>query len=88
MKKSRFSETQIISVLARHERGEKTRELCRELGISEATFYAWKAKYGGLSVSELKRIKELEAENARLKRMYADLSLVHEALKEAVRGKA
>ena len=88
MKKSRFSETQILSVLARHERGEKTRELCRELGISEATFYAWKAKYGGLSVSELKRIKELEAENARLKRMYADLSLVHEALKEAVRGKA
>lgn len=88
MKKSRFTETQIISVLARHERGEKTRELCRELGISEATFYAWKAKYGGLSVSELKRIKELEAENARLKRMYADLSLVHEALKEAVRGKA
>ena len=88
MKKSRFSETQIISVLARHERGEKTRELCRELGISDATFYNWKAKYGGLSVSELKRIKELEAENARLKRMYADLSLVHEALKEAVRGKA
>ena len=88
MKKSLFSETQIISVLARHERGEKTRELCRELGISEATFYAWKAKYGGLSVSELKRIKELETENARLKRMYADLSLVHEALKEAVRGKA
>jgi putative transposase len=88
MKKSRFSETQIIAVLARHERGEKTRELCRELGISEATFYNWKAKYGGLSVSELKRIKELEAENARLKRMYADLSLVHEALKEAVRGKA
>ena len=88
MKKSRFSETQIIAVLARHERGEKTRELCRELGISEATFYNWKAKYGGLSVSELKRIKELEAENARLKRMYADLSLVHEALKEAMWGKA
>lgn len=88
MKKSRFSETQIISVLSRQERGEKVRDLCRELGISEATFYNWKAKYGGLSVSELKRIKELEAENARLKRMYADLSLVHEALKEAVRGKS
>ena len=88
MKKSQFSETQIISVLARQERGEKVRDLCRELGISDATFYNWKAKYGGLSVSELRRIKELEAENARLKRMYADLSLVHEALKEAVRGKA
>ncbi len=88
MKKSRFPESKIIAVLARHERGEKTRDLCRELGISDATFYNWKAKYGGLSVSELRRIKELEAENARLKRMYADLSLVHEALKEAVRGKA
>ena len=87
MKKSRFSETQIISVLARQERGEKVRDLCRELGISDATFYNWKAKYGGMSVSELKRIKELEAENARLKRMYANLSLVHEALKEAVAKK-
>lgn len=87
MKKSRFSETQIISVLARQERGEKVSNLCRELGISDATFYNWKAKYGGMSVSELKRIKELEAENARLKRMYADLSLVHEALKEAVAKK-
>jgi len=87
MKKSQFSEPQIIAVLSRQERGEKVRDLCRELGISEATFYNWKAKYGGMSVSELKRIKELEAENARLKRMYADLSLVHEALKEAVRGK-
>ena len=87
MKRSKFSETQIISVLSRHERGEKTRDLCRELGISDATFYNWKAKYGGLSVSELKRIKELEEENARLKRMYADLSLVHEALKDAVAKK-
>lgn len=87
MKKSRFSETQIISVLARQERGEKVSNLCRELGISDATFYNWTAKYGGLSVSELKRTKELEAENARLKRMYADLSLVHEALKEAVAKK-
>ena len=87
MKKSRFSEPQIIAALQRQERGEKARDICRELGISEATFYAWKAKYGGMSVSELKRIKELEAENARLKRMYADLSLVHEALKEAVAKK-
>ncbi|WP_069131960.1 transposase, partial [Rhodohalobacter halophilus] len=62
----------------------KVRDICREHGISDATFYNWKAKYGGLSVSELARIKELEAENARLKRMYADLSLVHHALKDAV----
>ena len=87
MKKSRFSEAKIISVLKRNERGEKVKDLCREIGISDATFYNWKAKYGGLSVSELKRIKELESENARLKRMYADLSLVHEALKDAVEKK-
>lgn len=87
MKKSLFTETQIIAVLTRHERGEKARDICREIGISDATFYVWKAKYGGMSVSELKRIKELEAENARLKRMYADLSLVHEAFKEAVAKK-
>ena len=87
MKKSRFSEAKIISVLQRNERGEKVSTLCRELGISDATFYNWKAKYGGLSLSELKRTKDLEAENARLKRMYAELSLVHEALKEAVAKK-
>ncbi len=87
MKKSRFSESQITALPPRHERGEKTRDLSRELGISEATFYNWKAKYGGMSASELKRVKDLEAENARLKRMYADLSLVHEALKETVAKK-
>ena len=87
MKKSRFSETKIVSVLARNERGEKVKDLCRELGISDATFYNWKAKYGGLSVSELKRIKELEQENARLKKMYAELSLVHHAFKDAVEKK-
>ncbi len=87
MKKSRFTEAKIISVLGRNERGEKVSNLCRELGISDATFYNWKAKYGGLSVSDLKRLKELEAENARLKKMYADLSLVHDALKDAVSKK-
>lgn len=84
MKKSRFSESQIISILNQQEQGMKVRDICREHGISDATFYNWKAKYGGLSVSELARIKELERENARLKRMYADLSLVHHALKDAV----
>ena len=87
MKKSRFSEAQIISLLKRQERGEKVKNLCRELEISPATFYNWKAKYCGLSLSELKRIKELEAENARLKKMYAELSLTHDALKDAVAKK-
>ncbi len=87
MRKSRFSESQIIAALRRQETGEKVRDICRDLGISEPTFYAWKAKYGGMSASELKRVKDLETENARLKRMYADLSLVHDALKEAVAKK-
>jgi len=87
MKKSRFSESQIISILNKQEQGLKVGTICREHGISSATFYNWKAKYGGLSVSELARIKELESENARLKRMYADLSLVHNALKDAVEKK-
>ena len=87
MKKSRFSEAKIIAILKRQERGEKVGDICRDIGISDATFYNWKAKYGGLSVNELKRIKDLEAENARLKKMYANLSLVHDALKDAVEKK-
>jgi len=87
MKKSRFSEAKIISVLNRNERGEKVTDLCRELSISDATFYTWKSKYGGLGVSQLKRLKELESENSRLKNMYAELSLVHHALKDAVEKK-
>jgi len=88
MKMSRFSESQIISLLNRHKQGQKVHDICREHGISDATFYNWKTKYGGLNVSELARMKELEIENARLKRMYADLSLVHYALKDAVEKKA
>lgn len=87
MKKTRFTETQIVSILKKQEAGAKVSDLCRENGISDATFYNWKAKYGGLSVSELKRIKELEEENSRLKKMYANLSLVHEAFKDAVAKK-
>ncbi len=87
MKKSRFSESKIIAILSRNGQGERVVDLCREHGISDATFYNWKAKYGGLSVSQLKRLKELEVENARLKRMYADLSLVHVALKDAMEKK-
>lgn len=87
MKKSRYSETQIVGVLKRHEQGQKAAELCRELGISEATFYAWRAKYGGLDASQLTRLRELEDENNRLKKMYADLSLVHHALKDVMEKK-
>jgi putative transposase len=87
MKKSRFTESQIVSILNQQHTGQTVKEICREHGISDATFYNWKAKYGGMGVSELTRMKELEAENARLKRMYADLSLVHHALKDAVEKK-
>lgn len=81
MKRSRFSEQQIVGILKEAEAGVAVKELCRQHGISDATFYNWKAKYGGLGVSELKRLRELEAENARLKKMYADLALENEAIR-------
>ncbi len=87
MKKTRFSETQIVSALKKQESGVKTSDLCRELGISEATFYNWKAKYGGLQVSDVKRLKELEQENAKLKKMFADLSIENYALKDLIAKK-
>jgi putative transposase len=87
MKRTRFTEAQIVKVLKQHEAGSKVGDLCRELGISDATFYNWKAKYGGMEVNEVKRMKSLEEENSRLKRMYAELSLVHHALKDAVEKK-
>lgn len=87
MKKSRFTETQIVKAIKEHETGRKAEDLCRELGISTVTFYKWKQRYGGMEASDVKRLKELEEENSRLKRMYANLSLVHEALKDAVEKK-
>ena len=87
MKAKRFGEEQIIGILKQAEAGAKTKDLCREHGISEATFYNWKAKYGGLGVSDLKRLKELEAENAKLKKMYADLALENEAIKGVLNRK-
>ena len=82
MKKSRFTEPQIIRMLQSQQEGKKVAEICREYGISEQTFYNWKSKYGGMSLSELQRVKELEAENARLKRIVADQQISIDILKE------
>ena len=87
MKKTRFTETQIVKAIQEHENGRDAKDICRELGITSAAFYKWRQRYGGMEVQELKRMTELEEENARLKRMYANLSLVHEALKDAVAKK-
>lgn len=87
MKKSRFSEEKILAILKEAEAGVKTAELCRKHGISPATLYNWKARYGGMDASQLRRLKELESENARLKKMYAELSLTHHALQDAVQKK-
>lgn len=85
MKKTRYSEEQIIGVLKQMEAGRKVTDLARELGVSEATLYTWKSKFGGLEVNEARRLKELEEENRRLKHMVADLSLDKEALKAVIR---
>jgi putative transposase len=87
MKKSKFSDSQIIEALRRVEGGLAVPELCRELGISSATFYKWRAKYGGMDTSMMARMKELEAENARLKKMYAEERLKADILKEAMAKK-
>ncbi|HPX58730.1 MAG TPA: transposase [Candidatus Cloacimonas acidaminovorans] len=87
MKKTRFTETQIVAILKKQEAGIKTSDICREHGISDATFYNWKAKYGGLQVSDVKKLKELETENFRLKKMYAELSMENYALKDLISKK-
>ncbi len=87
MKKSRLTENQIFSILQAVEKGRLVKDVCREYGIGESTYYTWKAKYGGMSLSELKRLKELEVENRRLKQMYADLSLDNRILKEIIEKK-
>lgn len=84
MRTSRFSDTQIVSILNEAEAGLPVKDVCRQHGISSATYYKWKSRYGGLGVSELKRNKELESENAKLKRMYADLALENTALKDLI----
>jgi putative transposase len=86
MKRSRFTEAQILKALKEAE-ARPAAEVARKLGVSPATLYQWKSRYGGMTLSELKRLRELEGENARLKKMYADLSLEHEALKDVVSRK-
>lgn len=87
MKTSKFSETQIVSILKQQDAGVKVADICREHGISSACFYKWRSKYGGMDASMLKRVKELEQENARLKKMYADVQLEAHAMKEALAKK-
>ena len=87
MRKSKYSEVQIAAILKEAEAGMAVAEVARKHGISAATYYHWKSKYGGAGVSELKRLRELEAENAKLKRMYADLALENTAIKDVLSRK-
>jgi putative transposase len=85
--KKRFTESQIVAAIKKQEAGIAVKDICREIGISEATFYNWKAKYGGMEASDVKRMKELEAENAQLKSMYAEASMENRALKNLIEKK-
>lgn len=87
MKRSKFSEEQVIAILREQEAGAKTAEVCRKHGISTATFYSWKAKFGGMDVSDARRLKALEAENAKLKRLYAEAMLDNAGLKDLLSSK-
>jgi putative transposase len=87
MKKARFTETQIIGILKEGDAGTPVKEICRSHGISDATYYNWKSKYGGMSASDLKRLKEMERELSQLKRMYADMAMENRALKDLIEKK-
>lgn len=87
MKKGRFTEHQIVTALKKQEAGIPVKDISRELGISEATFYNWKAKYGGMEASDVSRMKELEKENAELKKMFAEMSLENRAMKALIEKK-
>ena len=84
MKKTRFTESQIVAAIKKQESGISTKDVCRELGVSEATFYNWKAKYGGMDVSDVKRIKDLEAELSQYKQMYAEVSFKLQAAQNLI----
>ncbi len=85
--KKRFTESQIVAAIKKQEGGIPVKEICRELGISDATFYNWKAKYGGMEVSDITRMKDLEMENAELKKMFAEMSLENRAMKNFIEKK-
>lgn len=87
MRKARFTELQIIAVIKSVEAGRTVKDVCREAGISEATYYNWKSRYGGMEASDIKKIKDLEDENRRLKQMFADLRLENRALKDVIEKK-
>ena len=87
MRKSKFTESQIVSMLKEYESGKSSEQICRDTGISKQTFYKWKSKYSGMELNELRRMRELEDENLRLKKMYADLSLDHSILKNVITKK-
>jgi putative transposase len=87
MRKSKFSESQIVAILKQADAGVAVKDLCRQAGISSATYYQWKSKFGGMEASDLKRVRELEAENARLKRLYAELALDNAAMKDLIAKK-
>ena len=87
MRRSKFSETQIVKILKEVEGGRTAKDVCREHGIHQTTYSRWKSKYGGMEAADIKRLKELEDENRRLKQMYADLSIKHEALRDIVEMK-
>ena len=87
MKKTRFTEEQILKVLKEYQAGKKVTDICREHGISDVTFYNWKSKYRGMQLSELKRLRELESENGKLKRIVAELNLENYALKDLIEKK-
>lgn len=87
MRTSKFTETQIVSILKQADAGVAVKDLCRQSGISVATYYQWKSKYGGLEASELRKVKDLKSENAKLKRMYDELALDNAALKDLIAKK-